>query len=49
MGFTNEKLRPRCWTRNVRLRELGDGGWLTRGQPVKITCMDVTVVQIEPQ
>ena len=48
-GPTNTKLKSRCYTRNVRLREAGSGRWLTAGQPVVIACMSTTTVVIEPK
>ena len=47
-GFTNHKIISSCYTRNVRLRDVDSGLWLSPGQPVQITCMATTTIEIVP-
>lgn len=48
IGNTNEKLLTRCHQKNLRLRNPQTARWITRGQPVEITCMATTTVVIQP-
>ena len=48
LGATNTKLKARCRQRFVRLKDPSSGAWLTQGQAVRIDCMKVTTVHIDP-
>jgi hypothetical protein len=48
IGPTNTWLRSRCTQRNVRIGLPGPK-WLNAGIPVRITCMGLTDVTIEPE
>ena len=48
IGHTNELLVSRCYNKHVRLREPVTMRWLGPGQAVKVVCMDVTTVTINP-
>ena len=48
-GPTNTKLKSRCRQKFVRLQDASTGEWLTTGQGVRIACMSVTTVTINPE
>jgi hypothetical protein len=49
LGRTNAPLVSRCFQKFVRLRDQATERWLTEGTAVKIACMEMTEVRIDPR